>query len=137
MEDGVLILRRGSGTIHFRGSCLVVPDFPARGLDVGSHGLEQTQSSGGHDVRCVVRVLEGDPDVRLGSEIVHFIGADAVDPLSQSGGICEIAVVQLHARARVVRIDVDVLEALRVEIRRTTDDSVHFVSLAEQKFCQV
>jgi hypothetical protein len=44
--------------------------------------FEKSESSGGHHVGGVVRILEGDADVGLGAQVVHLVRADGVHLLA-------------------------------------------------------
>lgn len=81
VERGSFRLRRRSGSEHLRGSGLVVPNVrSAGGRDVGSDGFQEAEGASGHHIGGVIRDLEGDGDVRLGSKVIHLVGSDGVDP---------------------------------------------------------
>jgi len=68
--------------------------------------------------------------VRLSGEVVDLVGEDGVEPAAEGGGVGEIGVVELHAGlVGVVGIHIDVVDALRVEVRGATDQTVHLVTL--------
>lgn len=74
-------LGRRSGSEHLRGSGLVVPNVrSAGGHDVGSDGFEEAEGARGHHIGGVIRDLEGNGDVGLGSKVVDLVGGDGVDP---------------------------------------------------------
>lgn len=76
--------------------------------------------------------------MRLRSEIVDLIGEDRIKPAAERRGVGEICIVELHPRlVRVVRIDVDVVDSLRVEVGGATDQAVNLVSFAEKEFGEV
>lgn len=123
VEGGSLRLRRRRGSKHLRRAGLVVADVGAAGGgDVGADGLEEAEGAGGDDVGGVVGDLEGDGDVRLGGEVVDLVGENGVEPAAEGGGVSEVGVVELHdSLGGVVRVDVDVVDALRVEVGRPPD----------------
>lgn len=83
-----------------------------------SDGFEETESTRGDYICGVIGNLEGDSDVRLGGEIVYLVGENGVEPSPERRGIGEIGVVKLHPSfVGVVWIDVDVVDALSVEVR--------------------
>ncbi|KAF5735965.1 phytase family [Tripterygium wilfordii] len=132
-------LRRRCRSEHFGGSGLVIPDIvPPSGGDVRSHCLEEAEGSSGHDISCVIGNLEGHSDVRLGGEIVDLVWANSVDPPAKRGSVGEVSIMKLHASfVRIVRVDVDVIDSLSIEIGGATDQSVHLVALVEEEFSQV
>ncbi|PON39167.1 LOW QUALITY PROTEIN: hypothetical protein PanWU01x14_306780 [Parasponia andersonii] len=139
VERRRLALRRGRRPEHLRRSGLVVPDVgPARGGDVRSDGLEEAERAGGDHVRGVVRDFEGDGDVGLGGQVVDLVGENNVEPAAERGGIGEVGVVELHpGLVGIVRIDVDVIDPLGVEVRGPSDQAMDLVALVEEKLRQV
>ena len=106
-------------------------------IDVDANSFQEPQCTSGDNISSVVRVFERYSYVGLSSQVVDLVGADGVHPLAERGRVGEVPVVQLHARARLVGIDVHVLQPLRVEVGRSSDDAVHLVSLVQQKLRQV
>lgn len=118
VEGGGFRLGWRRGSEHFRRPGLVVFDMRAAGGgDVGSNGLEEAEGAGGDDVGSVIRDLEGDGDVGLGGEVVNLVGENNVEPTAEGGCVGEVGVVELHSSlVGVVRVDVDVVDALGVEV---------------------
>ncbi|MFT5190886.1 MAG: hypothetical protein ACI957_003923, partial [Verrucomicrobiales bacterium] len=50
-------------------------------------------------------------------------------------GVCEVTVVKEELGVIVVGIGVDVLDPLRIEGGRATNDAVDFVTFIEKEFC--
>jgi hypothetical protein len=75
--------------------------------------------------------------MRLCSEVVDLVGTDGVEPPTERGGVGEIGVVKLHAIASIVRIYIDVVNPLRVEIGRSTDQAMDLVAFLEEEFGQI
>ena len=71
----------------------------------------------------------------LGFQMVvrlHFL-----DHANQIRGVCKVAVVQLEPHVVLVRVAIQVVNAIRIEERRTALDAVHFIALLKQEFRQV
>lgn len=137
VEGRVLALRRRRGAEHLRGARLVVADGLARQAD----GLEEAERPRGGDVGGVVGDLEGDGDVRLRGEVVDLVGGDGVERAAEGGGVGEVGVVEPHrgprGRRHRVRVVVDVVQPLRVEVGGAADEAVHLVPLGEKQLRQV
>lgn len=114
-----------------------VTHLSSSAFDVHTNSFEKSESSGTHNISSVIRVVKGDSHVRLGTQVVHFVRTDRVNPLSQGGSIREVTVVQFHAGTRVVRVDVNVFQPLGIEIRGSADNAMHLVSFLQQEFGQV
>ena len=131
-------LRRRSRSEHLGGSGLVVLDGAAGVGGVRSDGFEEAEGAGGDDVGRVVGDLEGDGDVGLSGEVVDLVGLDHVEPAAERGCVGEIGVVELHqSLVGVVRVDVDVVDPLGVEVGRSADQAVDFVAFLEEELRQV
>ena len=64
-------------------------------------------------VAGVLRLVEADPHVRLGGQVVDLVGIDLVHQRDQPGPVGEVAVVQVQPLVRVVRVLVEVVDARR------------------------
>jgi len=60
-------------------------------------------------------MVEGDPDMRLSPEIVNLIGLDLLENVPQSGAVGKIACMQEHPRAGLMRIYVNMIDAIGIE----------------------
>nr|GMD49148.1 Uncharacterised protein [Ipomoea batatas] len=107
MERSRLRLRRRSGSEHLRRSGLVVPDMnPTGRRDVRPHRLQEAERAGGDHVGGVIRNFKRHRDVRLRGEVVDLVGKDYV------------------------------IDPLRIEIRRSTNEAVNFIAFVEEKFSE-
>lgn len=103
-----------------------------------SEGFEEAEGASCNNVGGVIGDLEGDGDVRLGGEIVDLVGADGVEPAAEGGGVGEIGVVELHeSLVSVVRVDVDVVDPLGVEVGGAADEAVDLVAFLEEEFGEI
>lgn len=64
-----------------------------------------------------------------GTQVVDLIGLHLVDDVHEVGGVGQVTIVELQAHGALVAVAVDVVDALGVEARRSTDDTVHLVAL--------
>jgi hypothetical protein len=67
----------------------------------------------------------------LGSEIVDFIGLDGSQDTIEGTGVVEIAIDQVEAPMRDMRIFIDRIDTTRIERTGPTDDAVDLVSLPQ------
>ena len=75
--------------------------------------------------------VETDPHMRLRSKVVDLVRVDGAEQGHQTGAVGEVAVMQEQARTRLVWINVEMIDARRVERRRSTDQPVNLVSLTQ------
>jgi hypothetical protein len=68
-----------------------------------------------------------------GAQVIDLIRADLADELRQVGRVRQVAIVQVEAHTRIVPVLVQVLDPLRIEGGRTTDDAVYYVALWRRK----
>ena len=80
----------------------------------------------------VLRHLEADLYVTLRREVVHLVRLDLREESSQQRRVGHVAVVQVKVTVLVVRILVDVVEAMSVDQRRAANDAVDLVALLHQ-----
>ena len=76
-------------------------------------------------------------DVALRGEVVDLVRLDLLDDADQVGGIGQIAVMQVQAHAALVRILVQMIDAVGVERGGAALDAVNLVALVEQQLRQV
>ena len=95
--------------------------------------LQQPERAERVGVGRIFRRLETDLDVALRREIVDLVGLRLLHQADQVGRIGHVAVVQEEARLRLMRIDIEVVDAAGVERRRATLDAVHDIALIEQE----
>lgn len=100
--------------------------------------LQKAESTGGDNVCGIIRDLEGNSNMRLGSEVVDLIRLNSIKPTAERRGVSKVGIVEFHAGlVDVVRIDVDVINALGVEIGGSTNQSMNFIVLVQQEFSQI
>ena len=99
--------------------------------------LEQAQRAERIGVGGVFGRLEGHRDVALRRQVVDLVGLHLLHDADQVGGIGQVAVVQEQAHVALVRILVQVVDAVGVEDRGAALDAVHLVALAQQQLGQV
>lgn len=105
---------------------------------MGADGFEEAESPGGDDVSCIIRNLKGNSDVGLGGEVVNLVGVDCIEPAAERGGVSEVSVMELHLGFMgIVGIDVDMVDALGIEVGGSSDEAVDFVASGEEEFGQV
>ena len=85
----------------------------------------------------VFRFFERDGDVALCSEVVDFLRLGLLDDTDKAGGIRHVPVVQHQAALRVVRIAVQVIDALRIEKGSAALYAVDDIALIEQELGEV
>ena len=73
----------------------------------------------------------------LGSEIVDLVRANLLDYTAKIGRICQVTEMHMEAHIRRARVDIEVVDAGRIEGRRAPLEAVHPISLFEQKLRQV
>ena len=99
--------------------------------------LQHAQRAHPVGVGRVFRRLERHADVALRGEVVDLLGLHLLDDANQVGGVGEVAVVQDEAPARVVRVLVEMVDAVGVEAGSAALDAVNLVALVEQEFGEV
>ena len=75
--------------------------------------LEQPQRAEGVGVGGVFGRFEADRDVALGGEIVDLVGLRLLHQADQVGRVRHVAVVHEEARVLLVRVLVEMVDALR------------------------
>jgi hypothetical protein len=81
--------------------------------------------------------LETHGHVALRGKIVDFVGLRLLDDTDEAGGVRQVAVVQEKAHPLLVRIAVEVVNAIGIEQTGAALDAVNDVALAKQEFCEV
>ena len=75
--------------------------------------------------------------MRLRTQIVDFIGLDLVDQTIQVSGVRQVTVMQMQRSTSLVRIRIDVIETIGIEIGCATDDAMYLVASGEQKLGKI
>ena len=120
-------------------------EFAGRGLveayRVGqaedAEGLQQAQRPEGIGVGGVLRCLEADLHVALSPEVVDLVGLNLLDNADEVGRISQVAVVQEEADVFLVRILVEMIDALGVEEAAAPLDAMDLVVFLQEQFGQV
>ena len=81
--------------------------------------------------------LERHGHVALRREVVDLVRLHLLHDADQVGRVGQVAVVQSHAYVALVRVLVQVVDAVGVEARGPALDAVYLVALFEQQFGQV
>ena len=89
------------------------------------------------DVHGVDGVLERDRDVGLCAQVVDLIGLDVLQQVGQRVSVGQVAVVQEHPGLVQMRVQVQVVDALRTEGAGATDQPVDLIALVQQQLGQV
>ena len=84
------------------------------------------------DVARVLRDVERDTHVRLRAEVVDLVGLELVEQPHEARRVRQVGVVQEELDPLLVRVAVEVVDALGVERRRAADEAVDLVALVEQ-----
>ena len=100
-------------------------------------GFEEAKGAERVGVGRVLRRFKAHLDVALGGEVVDLIGLNLLHDADEVGAVHEVAVVQLQAYVVFVRVLVQVVDAVRVELGSAAFDAVDFVALAEQELGEV
>jgi len=73
----------------------------------------------------------------LGSKIVNLVGLYLLYDADKVGAVGKVSVVEKEAHPLLVRVHIEVVNAVRVEKARSALDAVHLVALAKQELGQV
>ena len=88
-------------------------------------------------VRGVLGGLERNADMTLRRQVVDLIRLRLLHDADQIGGIGQVAVVQVQANATVMRILVEMIDAIGIERGGPAFDAVNLVALLQQQLRQV
>ena len=142
----------GIGAARVEGRLLVLGDglhlaveFAGRGLvDAGllreaqdADRLQQPKLAERVGIGGVFRRLEADLHMGLGAEVVDLVGLGLLQDADQVRRIRQVAVVQLEAQVRLVRVLVQMVHAAGVEGGGAALDPVHRVALRQEKLGEV
>lgn len=102
---------------------------------VHADGFEKVQYAHRVGLRGVFRHVETETDVGLGGEVVHFVGFDFREKLRKARAVGNVAEVEFDMGfAFALKKPVD---TTGIEKRSATLETVDFVSLLEEEFCEV
>ncbi|MCY1531169.1 hypothetical protein D9M68_663870 [compost metagenome] len=99
--------------------------------------FEQAQGAQAVDVGGVFGALEADGHMALCAQVVDLVGLGFLHDADQVGAVAEVAVVQVEAGVVHMRVLVDVVDALGVELAAAALDAVNDVALFEQQLGEV
>jgi hypothetical protein len=100
-------------------------------------GLQDAQGAQGVHVGRVLRRLEGDLHVGLRGQVVDLVRLDLLHDADEVGCIRQVSVVEEEAAALLVRVLIEVVDAVRVEEGGAALDAVDLVPLLQQELRQV
>ena len=72
----------------------------------------------------------------LGAQVVDFVGLQFVNQLHQGDGVGQVAKMKMQIGLGV-RINIEVVDALGVEVRRPPHDTVDLIAFLKKQFCKV
>jgi hypothetical protein len=75
--------------------------------------------------------------VRLRRQIVDFVRPNCLHELIERRAIGQVAINEIQPHVFFVRILIDVVDAPRIERRRSPDHAVDFVALREEQLGQI
>jgi hypothetical protein len=102
------------------------------------HRLKKADSSGGDDIRRVIRDFERDCHMGLGCKVVDFVGVDSVEPTTERRRVREICIMELHSGFMdIVWIYINMVNPLRVEIGGPTNQPMNFIAFVEEEFSEI
>ena len=120
-------------TVHLRAARLVEADRLA-GVTDRFQQVNRPQRIGLHGID---RLIEAHAHVRLRAKVVDLVRLNAREHLAQTHAIDEVAVVQKEAGLGVVRIFVEMVDAVGIERAAAPDQAMDFVILRQQELRQV
>ncbi len=102
------------------------------------HGFEQAQGAEPVGIGCIFGRLETDQDMALRGEIIDLVGLRFLDQADQIGRIRDIAaVVQKEAQIRVMRVLIEMIDAVGVDERGAALHAVNDIAFLDQQFGQI
>ena len=121
--------------VQFRSGGLVEPAcfFDAK----YAHGLEDPQGPDAIGVGGVFRRVETHLDVAHGREVVNLIRLHFLDDADEVRAVGQVTVVQLQPNIGVMRVLVEVVDAVGIEQRSSAFDAVDLVPFFQQQLRQV
>ena len=101
------------------------------------NGFEQAGDTDTGRVTRVFGFIERDAHVRLRGEVVNLVRLDLGEEGHQVRTIAEVAVMKKEFRLSIVRIDVEMVNASRVEGGCPANEAMNLVPLREQQLRQI
>jgi hypothetical protein len=136
VEGGGLFLRNLlDESVEFRGAGLIEAGLLLQAKDADR--LQDPERAQRIRVGGVFRFLEADGNVALRGEVVNLVGLHLLDDAHQARAVGHVAVVQRETTVLLVRILVEVIDAVGIEQRGATLDAMHLVALVEQELGEI
>ena len=145
-------LGHGVGAARVEGRGFLLGDFLHQAIQLGCAGLveagfflqpedadgfEQAQRAQAVHVGGVFRAFKANSYVALRTQVVDLVRLGFLHDADQVAAVAEVAVVQVKAGVVNVRVLVDVVHALGVELAAAALDAVHDVALFQQQLGEV
>ena len=130
---GLALRSLGDLAEHLGGPGLIEAHLAVVPLVVIADRLEQSERAQPDHVGGVLRLVEGDPDVRLRRQIVDFVGPGLLDYPSQPGAVAEVAVMKLKPLAGLEAL-AEMIDPPRGEAGSAAHDAVDLVALVQEQF---
>lgn len=89
--------------------------------------FQQPQRTRRNDVRRILRLIKAHPHMGLCTQVVDLFRLDLVDQTSQASSIRQVSVVKTKGTLLLVRIRIDVIEAICIKGRGPADNAMNFV----------
>ena len=131
VERGILVLRNLFYlAVKFACACLV----NAAGLFevVGTHGLKNTEHTGGVHVGGKFWRIEGNLHVALCGKVVNFCRLDLAYNLHEAHRVTHVSIVQMK-----IRLTLEMRNAFAEVHRRAADNAVNLVALGQKEFGEI
>jgi hypothetical protein len=122
-------------TVKLRSRSLVEAGFLLETQD--ANRLEYAQRAQRVRVRRVLRLLERNRNVRLCRQVVDFVGLHLLNDPNEARGVGQVSMVQTQPDVFLVRILVQMIDAIGVEQRGPAFDAVNRIALLEKKLCEI
>src|SRR5206468_5032728 len=84
----------------------------------------------------VFRNIKTHPHMRLGAEVVDFVGLHLTENGIERARIVQVAIEESEPRALFMGILIEMVNAIRIEGRRAADDTVNIVTFFQQQLSQ-
>jgi len=116
---------------------LIVTHLTAAKRDVIANCLDQSQGPDGDNLGGILRNVEGDLDVALGTKVIDFVGVNSLEHPPQPGTVGQVAVVQNDIEAAEMGVVIEMVDAISVEKARTPYHPMDFVAFPKQELGKV
>lgn len=136
LKTGAFVLPRFGRTEHLTGTGLVDPNLPARGFLMAPDRLQQPEGPQAHHICREFGLVEADPHMALGTEVIDLIRLVFVEDAPQAATIRQVAVVKVEV-GMLVRVFINVINAVCVEVGRATHDAMDLIALPKQELGEV